>query len=387
MTHQMVVEGWRFLPHSYSIINQFQCLEILKRREIDLFHQDLPYYKKDWTRHNNLFSLNDEMALEQIQPPSNNQVADVTLRIGFPYRFDLSNSKRTYIFITSEESYVSNESMWLNSSLEEAHSNFDVVLITPSNWSKNGLIRSGADPARIVIVPHGIDPTIYKPLPVEERTLIRKQFGIDNNFVFLSVGSMAYCKRMDLVMQAFARVAEREPNARLVLKGLDNIYPSKNDLTAMVKRFLNDRETNLVLERLTYIGLPLPFSEVAKLYQMADAYVSPYGAEGFNLPVLEAAACGLPLICTKGGSTDDFTNSDFALHIDSQLVKPDWNDFAIWLNADLDHLVELMNFVITQDSFRNSAKINGSNFVHQNFTWKHIVDKLLNTLELDPNSN
>lgn len=382
MTYQMIVEGWRFLPHSYSIVNQFQCLEILKREEIELFHQDIPYLKEDWVRYDNLFSESEEMTLKNIKEPSINQHADTTLRIGFPYRFNLSNSKRTYVFITSEQSYVSDKSIWLNFSLEEAHRNFDVVLITPSNWSKNGLERSGADSSRIAIVPHGIDPNIYKPLAEQSRKLLRKQFGLDGNFVFLSIGSMSYNKRMDLVMKAFARVVERYPDARLVLKGLDNMYPSRNDLTNLTKMFLNDREAALVLERLIYIGLPLPFSEVAKLYQMADAYVSPYGAEGFNLPVLEAAACGLPVICTKGGSTDDFTNLDFALHIDSQLVKTNFDDLAIWLNANLENLVELMHFVIERDSFRNLAKIKGSNFVHQNFTWKHVVDRLLSVMEI-----
>lgn len=383
MTYKMTVEGWRFLPHSFSIINQFQCLEILKREEIELFHQDAPYFKDYWTCHENLFSPNDETALRQIHPPNIDQISDATLRIDYPFRFDLSNSKRTYVFITSEQSYVANDALWLNCSLGEAHRNFDVSLITPSNWSKNGLINSGADISRIAVVPHGIDPNIYKPVTAVERSLLRKQFGFEDNFLFLSIGSMSDNKRIDLIIKAFARVVEKYPSARLILKGLDNIFTSRNSLINTVRNFLTDSEASWVIERLTYLGNPLPFSEVAKLYQMADAYVSPYGAEGFNLPVLEAAACGLPIICTKGGATDDFTNSDFALHIDSQLVVPSWNESAIWLNADLDHLVELMHFIIEKDGFRESARIKASEYVLQNFTWQHVVDKLLNILQLD----
>jgi glycosyltransferase involved in cell wall biosynthesis len=383
MTYKMTVEGWRFLPHSFSIINQFQCLEILKRKEIELFHQDAPYFKNSWTCHENLFTSSDEIALKQIQSPNIDQKSDVTLRIDYPFRFDLSNSKRTYIFITSEQSYVANDALWLNCSLAEAHRNFDVSLITPSNWSKNGLINSGADVSRIAVVPHGVEPNIFRPVPVAERLLLRKQFGFEDNFLFLSIGSMSDNKRIDLIIKSFARVAEKYPSARLILKGLDNIFTSRNSLINIVKNFLTDAETTFVLERLTYLGNPLPFSEVAKLYQMADAYVSPYGAEGFNLPVLEAAACGLPIICTKGGATDDFTNSDFTLYIDSQLVVPSWNESAIWLNANLDHLIELMHFVIEKDAFRESARIKAYEYVHQNFTWRHAVDKLLNVIGLD----
>ncbi|PZO42670.1 MAG: glycosyl transferase group 1 [Pseudanabaena frigida] len=380
MPSQLIVEGWRFLPHSYSIINQFQCLEILKRQEIQLFHLDSPHYKDDWVNYNNLFNPADSRALAEIKSPDPNQIADVTLRIEFPFRLDLSNSKRTYVFMTSEKGYVPNYNLQLQCSLAEAHSNSEVVLITPSNWAKSGLVRSGADPNRTVIIPHGIDPTIYKPLSEEERILLRKQLGIDG-FIFLSVGAMNGAKRADLVLKSFARVLEKYPDARLILKGLDNIHKSRDWLN-MARGFLTDAEASRAFSRLTYVGDSLPFHEVAKLYQIADAYIAPYSAEGFCLPVLEAAACGLPVICTRGGATDDFTNSDFALHIDSQIIEIAGDDPAICLEPNLESLVSLMHLVIERDSFRNSAKINGASFVHQNFTWKHVVDQLLNVLEL-----
>jgi glycosyltransferase involved in cell wall biosynthesis len=380
MTGTMIVEGWRFLPHSYSIINQFQCLEILKRNEIELFHLDSAPYRSDWVSYNNLFNPIDGMALSSIRPPSLKQVSDVTLRIEFPFRLEPTNSKRTYVFMTSEKGYVPSYNLQQNCSLKEAHRDSNIVLITPSNWAKTGLERSGADSSRIAVIPHGIDPNIFKPLPEEERTLLRKQLGIDG-FIFLSVGALNGAKRTDLVLKAFAKVLEKYPEARLVLKGLDNIHNSKGWLD-MARGFLTETEARRAFERVTYIGNSLPFSDVAKLYQIADSYLAPYSAEGFCLPVLDAAACGLPVICTKGGATDDFTNSDFALSIDSQIVEVTGDDPAICLDPSLEHLVELMHSVIEHDSFRKSAKINGSLFAHQNFTWKHAVDKLLNILEL-----
>ena len=56
-----------------------------------------------------------------------------------------------------------------------------------------------------------------------------------------------------------------------------------------------DAEMDKITSKLIYVGDTLSFVQLAKLYQAADAYVSPYLAEGFNLPVLEAAACGLPV--------------------------------------------------------------------------------------------
>jgi glycosyltransferase involved in cell wall biosynthesis len=64
--------------------------------------------------------------------------------------------------------------------------------------------------------------------------------------------------------------------------------------------------------RMIYLGKTFPMEGMAKLYRLADAYALPYGAEGFNLPVLEAAASGLPVICTSGGPTDEFIEDSFA---------------------------------------------------------------------------
>jgi len=50
----------------------------------------------------------------------------------------------------------------------------------------------------------------------------------------------------------------------------------------------------------------VPFSELPALYRAADVLVQPYRAEGFCLPALEALACGIPVIATAGGPTDDF---------------------------------------------------------------------------------
>jgi glycosyltransferase involved in cell wall biosynthesis len=54
---------------------------------------------------------------------------------------------------------------------------------------------------------------------------------------------------------------------------------------------------------------------MAELFQAADVFVSPYKAEGFNMPALEAAACGTLVVATKGGATDDFLRPEFSLPI------------------------------------------------------------------------
>src|SRR5262249_19870137 len=133
-----------------------------------------------------------------------------------------------------------------------------------------------------------------------------------------------------------------------------------------------------VLERLHYVDRELSNVEMARLYHAADCYVSSYLAEGFNLPVLEAAACGLPGICTGGGSTDDFVTDDFALRIESALSPLPVNGVpgAQGLVPDLDHLVHLMLCMVDDDEFRASARLAGPAHVNERYTWPRVVDRL-----------
>ncbi|MBN4003805.1 glycosyltransferase [Nostoc sp. LPT] len=376
----IVIEGWRFLPHSYSIVNQFQCLELLKRPSVHIFHEDVPFANKNWQFINGMFDEKAEIALQNISKPYFIQPIDAVLRITSPYNLEASSALRTCVFGTAEVGGVTSNMLSSNISLREAHSGSDSVIVTPSNWSRLGFIHSGADPSRVVVVPHGVDPNIYKPLSDEERSELRSALGWEG-FIFLNIGAMTANKGIGFLLKAFASVIDKYPEAKLVLKGLDSLYPSKELFIKNVE-FLKDFDMEKILHRLIYIGETMPFSKVAQLYQAADAYVSPYWAEGFNLPVLEAIACGLPVICTKGGATDDFTTPNFALYITSKLqkVKLDEYNTGSVLVPELEHLIELMTTVIEHQNFIAQARTNGPKFVATKFTWQLVIDQLLDVL-------
>jgi glycosyltransferase involved in cell wall biosynthesis len=378
---RIIVEGWRFLPHSYAIVNQFQLLEMLKYPNLEIFHKDIPYLDENWQPATGLLDATAEAAIINIPHPSASLTADATLRISVPYNFAPSNTKRTCLFATTEWGILHNENFRITgaASLREGHSNSDIIIITPSHWSKTGFIRSGANPDRTIVIPCGIDPNIYKPLTKSEREALRKQLGWDG-FVFLNIGAGSPNKGIDLLLKAFAVVVESYPEARLVLKGEESIYESDSLIAQNIDELTFD-QAEKVLPRMAYIGETLPFAKMAQLYQAADAYVSLYLAEGFNLPALEAIACGLPLICTKGGPTDDFTNPDFAWHVESTFQEGTSNDLPIFrLMPDLEHSIALMKNIIEQPELCDRSREAGPKFVAAGFTWKHVADQLLDVL-------
>ncbi len=367
----ILVEGWRFLPHSYAIVNQFQCLELLSTKHT-LYHRDLPYYNPTWKPVRGLFTRPQEALLEKIPPPPADQKIDGLLRIGFPYDLRTTNIP-SVVFGTSEGRRITPISILGAVPFAQAYQDSEATIITPSNWSRLGFLDAGADPARVRVVPHGIDPHLWKPINAYKKNKLRRTLGWEG-FVFLHIGAMTGNKGLDLILKAFARIAEQYPEARLVLKGLDALYPSEQFLMQTFHA-LTGAECERVVSRLIYYGETRSFEECAQLYQAADAYISPYRAEGFNMPVLEAAACGLPVICTQGGPTDDFTTKDFAFYVESTLTEGVLTGIgkAWFLEPDLDHLICRMEEVL----HRTPSPEIGSNFVRQNFTWSQVIPQLL----------
>ncbi len=375
---QLLVEGWRSLPHSYAVINQFQCLELLQRPDITLFHRDLPYYASHWQPVGGLFSPRQEAALASLADVPANQTVSALLRMGYPH--DVSpTSVRTCVFGTTELGIVKSAAIAGGTSLATAHANSNSILITCSKWAKQGFLASGACPERTIVIPLGVDPDIYHPLTPDERATLRQKLGWEG-IIVLNVGGMGRNKGIPMLLAAIAILSEAYPELRLVLKGVDALYPSERLIRDMASE-LTDAEQQRLWTRLSYVGQTLPFATMAKLYQAADLYVSPYIAEGFNLPVLEAIACGLPVICTAGGSTDDFVSDAVALRIHSQLQSVQVEDQqGQVLIPDFDHLLSQLETAITQPTLLAKLRQAGPGLVQQQFTWRHTIDRLLPVL-------
>jgi glycosyltransferase involved in cell wall biosynthesis len=230
----------------------------------------------------------------------------------------------------------------------------------------------------VALIPLGIDPATFRPTP-DGRDAVRQNMGL-KGFVFVSVGAMTGSKGIDLLMQAFAAVASQRGDVTLFLKGADGLYQSAHLLDDAIRK-LPARSQQLVADRLVYNGEALTMQQMAALYRSADAYVSPYRGEGFNMPVLEAAACGLPVIVTGGGTTDDFVTDDFALKIRSRIAPIQLGGMiGDQLAPDLDHLVAQMLAVMDREDWRRGAASAGPAHAAANYSWDKIATRLLGVL-------
>jgi glycosyltransferase involved in cell wall biosynthesis len=155
-----------------------------------------------------------------------------------------------------------------------------------SEATRQDLIATGrVDPSRTSVVYLGAHPTCTPAPDARADADIDRQLGA-RGFDVLHVSSTIPRKRIDVLLETFSGFRRRRPDARLVRVG--------GTFT---------REQQRLAERLNMLDalVQLPFLErpqLAALYRRASVVVLPSDREGFGLPVVEAMACGTPVIAS-----------------------------------------------------------------------------------------
>ncbi len=178
----------------------------------------------------------------------------------------------------------------------------------PSNYVRQVYLDSGIDPAKVHVVPNAVDLELFHP-GVKPRPLPTRK-----SFKFLFVGGTIPRKGIDLLLQCYCRTFTAADDVVLVIKdfGGKSIYAGKT-LGDEIQRLCSHPNA----PEIVYLDEELPAESLPGLYTACDCLVHPYRGEGFGLPVLEAMACGRPVIVTAGGATDDFVPECASLKIPS----------------------------------------------------------------------
>jgi glycosyltransferase involved in cell wall biosynthesis len=384
MSKKLAIEGWREINHSYAMVNQYQMLA-LGKLGINFCHHDLPFFRADWGPQNNFCGFSEPAIayLNAISACEDKQTIDATYRISYPYRLYPSKGEPLFVFGTSEFQTITYE-MVFDDGLKVRNSDRPLKIITPSNWSKVGFLNAGFRDEQVLVVPHGVDLSIFRPLDSSSRAQYRSALGANqDSFIILSVGAMTENKGIDILLAAYLRLKDKYPQIKLVLKDQSNLYGySANDL---INQYCNNNGINLASRELAnavsgffVISENLNLHQLNGLYGAADCYVSPYRAEGFNLTPLEAAATGTPIIVTDGGSTDDYAHESFALKIESSKRHTDGRSS---LEPKLESLIDQLTTLIEKKDTSLSAQ-KAIDFIEEKFTWDVVTRKLTQELAL-----
>ncbi len=203
--------------------------------------------------------------------------------------------------------------------VEEIRRRVDEVW-TPSEYARQAFLRSGIAPDLVHVVPNGVDLDRVSPRGP------RLPLPTDKGTVFLFVGGTTYRKGIDLLLTAFLRAFTAADDVALVVKaGCKDTFYRGQTADHMLDRFRSLTGAPELVE----IDEPLPSTAMPSLYRAAHVLVQPYRGEGFCLPVLEALACGLPVIVTAGGPTDDVVSDACAWRIPARPVPVPPSDLRL----------------------------------------------------------
>jgi len=168
------------------------------------------------------------------------------------------------------------------------------TIISVSHFTKQTLIDTLAIPnERVHVVYEGVDHTIFNHRQVPKTFYDRYQLDDQGHYV-LYVGSENPRKNLPRLLSAFAKLREAIPQTKLIKIGSIEYLPQAEDLHRQVRE-MGLSESVIFVEH-------VPDEDLAQFYNLADLFVFPSLLEGFGLPVLEAMACGTPVVTSNCSS-------------------------------------------------------------------------------------
>lgn len=166
-------------------------------------------------------------------------------------------------------------------------------IITISESAKTDLVtRLNADPNKVIVAPCGVDTDFLKP---STNKAVLKKYNIKGKYL-LFVGTIEPRKNLVRLIQAYDMLpASYREEYALVLAGgrgwndgdiQSGIYKDRSAGSVILAGYVDDED-------------------IAALYTQATAFMYPSFYEGFGLPILEALACGTPVLTAKNSSLEE----------------------------------------------------------------------------------
>jgi glycosyltransferase-like protein len=168
----------------------------------------------------------------------------------------------------------------------------DVHFVVSQFWRRELLERNGLQAA---IVGNGVDMQRYGQTPTGREQDLRQSLALSHGPVFLCVGGVEERKNTVRILDAFLQVLAIHPESQLVIAGGLSLLDH-----GQYQREFRDRlrDAGSLADRVTVTG-PVADDQMAAFYHMADVLVFASLKEGFGLVVLEAMACGLPVVVSS----------------------------------------------------------------------------------------
>lgn len=355
-TLNVVWEGSQFVYHSLALINRELCLKL-----IDAGHNVavIPYEKDQ-------FGPEVSPRFQKIASSVGRNLAgtpDVHIRHQWPPNFTPPPAGHWVMIQPWEFGRLPAD--WVRPMNELV----DEIWV-PSKHVLKSYVTSGVSIDRVKVIPNGVDMDLFHPGAVPYRLNTGKKFK------FLFVGGTIWRKGIDLLLKAYCESFRREDDVTLVIKdmGQDSFYKGQG-VGDSIRRIQDDPAA----PELVYLTDMIEERDMPGLFTACDCLVHPYRGEGFGLPVLEAMACGIPVIVTSGGATDDFCPPEFSYQVASARREINMDGMPLAggagyvLEPDVASIREMLRAAYDNPADARQKAAGALEHVRSRYTWDNIA--------------
>jgi glycosyltransferase involved in cell wall biosynthesis len=222
-------------------------------------------------------------------------------------------------------------------------------IVTVSEYSKARIVeRLGVAASKVTVIHNGVDSDFRCMEREEAFPQVSEALGIHEPYL-LYVGSLKPYKNVSTLLKAFAMLHNRrEIRQKLLILGDD----------AAGKRPLVEECSRLGIEDRTQFVSYAAQGLLPRIYAAADLLVMPSRMEGFGLPVLEAMACGTPVVCSRAASLPE-VGGDAVVYFDPK---------------EPEELAQAIERVLSSNELRLSLRAKGLERAKR-FTWEESTRK------------
>jgi glycosyltransferase involved in cell wall biosynthesis len=142
---------------------------------------------------------------------------------------------------------------------------------------------------RVAVIPHGVSP-VFRPLDEDKKDEIRKALNLPEKFIF-SVGSTEPRKNLMILIKGLKQLKYEQSVPHKLVVAVSNKIPRRSRLHQTIQSLG-------IADDVQFVQVDSQES-MCHYYNTAEIFVFPSRSEGFGFPVLEAMACGVPVLCSN----------------------------------------------------------------------------------------
>lgn len=189
------------------------------------------------------------------------------------------------------------------------------------NSKENTVLRASLDPLMVSVIPNAVVAENFRPIsytprasgPNTELRVPPRQIGPDDTITIVVISRLFYNKGTDLLIAAIPRILASHPNVRFIIAGSG---PKAIDLEQML-------EKNVLQDKVEMLGA-VRHEEVRDVMVRGHIYLHPSLTEAFGTVIVEAASCGLYVVCTRVGGIPEVLPQHM-----TTFAKPEEDDLVL----------------------------------------------------------